>query len=49
MRADVAAYLEAIDSDQRSLFDRVHHLIMEVQPDARVVISYRMPNAVLCE
>jgi len=49
MRADVAAYLEAIDSDQRSLFDRVHHLIMEVQPDAGVVISYRMPNAVLCE
>jgi uncharacterized protein YdhG (YjbR/CyaY superfamily) len=47
MRADVAAYIEAIDNDQRPLFDRVHRLIMEVQPDAQAVISYKMPTYVI--
>lgn len=47
MRADVAAYIQAIDNDQRPLFDRVHRLVMEVQPAAQVVISYRMPTYVV--
>lgn len=36
MRGDAAAYIAAIDNDQRPLFDRVRRLIMEVQPDADV-------------
>ena len=47
MRADAVAYIEAIDNAQRPLFDRVHRLIMEVQPDADVVISYKMPTYVV--
>ena len=47
MRADAAAYIEANDNDQRPLFDRVHRLIMDVQPDAHVIISYRMPTYVV--
>jgi len=47
MRADVAAYIDAIVNDQRPLFDRVHRLIMEVQPDAHVVLSYSMPTYVV--
>ena len=47
VRADVSDYIEAIDKDQRPLFDCVHRLIMEVQPDAHVVISYRTPTYVV--
>lgn len=47
MRAEVAAYIDAIDDDHRPLFDRVHRLILEVQPDAQVVISYSMPTYVV--
>lgn len=47
MRAEVAAYIDAIDIDRRPLFDRVHRLILEVQPDAQVVISYSMPTYVV--
>lgn len=46
MRDDVAAYIDAIGSDRRALFDRVHRLIMDVQPDADVVLSYKMPTYV---
>jgi len=46
MEDDVAAYIEAIDAGHRPLFDRVHRLAMEVQPEARVVLSYKMPTFV---
>jgi len=46
MKDDVVAYIDAIDVDHRPLFDRVHRLVMEVQPDARVVLSYKMPTYV---
>lgn len=44
MRDDVAAYISAIETVQRPLCDRVHRLVMEVRPDARVVLSYKMPT-----
>jgi uncharacterized protein YdhG (YjbR/CyaY superfamily) len=47
MTDDVAAYIKAIDEEQRPLFDRVHRLFMEMQPDAQVVLSYRMPTYVV--
>jgi uncharacterized protein YdhG (YjbR/CyaY superfamily) len=43
---DVAAYIDAIDADRRPLFDRVHRLVMEVQPGARMILSYKMPTYV---
>jgi uncharacterized protein YdhG (YjbR/CyaY superfamily) len=46
MSDDVAAYIDAIDADRRPLFDRVHRLVMEVQPQARMVLSYKMPTYV---
>ena len=46
MDAGVAEYIDAIKADQRPLFDRVHGLIMEVQPDIEVVLSYKMPTYV---
>ena len=47
MADDVAAYIAAIDAERRPLFDRVHRLVMEVQPDTRVVMSYKMPTYVV--
>ncbi len=47
MDDDVAAYIEAIDPDRRPLFDRVHRLVLEVEPDARVVLAYKMPTYVV--
>ena len=46
MKDDLAAYIDAIDADDRPLFDRVHRLVMEVQPEARVILSYKMPTYV---
>ena len=46
MDDDVAAYIDAIDADHRQLFDRIHRLVTEVRPDARVVMSYKMPTYV---
>lgn len=40
----VRAYIEAIAPEHRPLFDRIHRLILEVQPDAAVVLSYEMPT-----
>ena len=44
MDAEVQKYIEAIPAAHRSLFDRVHGLILEVQPDAVVTISYGIPT-----
>jgi uncharacterized protein YdhG (YjbR/CyaY superfamily) len=40
----VAAYLDAITPEHRPLFDRVHALILDAQPDAAVSMSYGMPT-----
>ena len=39
----VRDYIEAIAPERRPLFDRVHRLVLEVHPDAEVVLSYQMP------
>jgi len=43
----VQGYIEAIRSEHRPLFDRLHGLILEAHPDADVVISYQMPTYVV--
>jgi uncharacterized protein YdhG (YjbR/CyaY superfamily) len=40
----VRSYIDAIGPDHRPLFDRLHRLILEVRPDATVVLSYQMPT-----
>jgi uncharacterized protein YdhG (YjbR/CyaY superfamily) len=45
-REIVTAYLDRIDADHRPLFDRVHRLVLEVRPDARMILSYKMPTYV---
>jgi uncharacterized protein YdhG (YjbR/CyaY superfamily) len=41
---DAAAYIAAIPSEHRPLFDRVHRLVVEACPDAEVAWSYKMPT-----
>lgn len=43
----VRDHLDAIAPERRPLFDRVHRLVLEVHPDAEVVISYDMPTFVV--
>jgi uncharacterized protein YdhG (YjbR/CyaY superfamily) len=40
----VQRYVDAIPAEQRPLFDRLHSLILELYPDAEVVISYQIPT-----
>lgn len=40
-------YLDAVDADDRPLCDRVHRLVMEVRPEARMVLSYTMSTYVV--
>ena len=40
----VRDYIEAIAPEHRPLFDRLHRLILEVHPDAAVVLSYQIPT-----
>ena len=40
----VQDYIDAIDPVLRPLFDRLHRLVLEEHPDARVVFSYKMPT-----
>ena len=44
MDTAVQKYIEAVPAAHRPLFDRVHGLIIEVQPDAVVTISYGIPT-----
>ena len=44
MDDEVQGYIDAIDPANRPLFDRLHHLILEVRPDVEVVLSYKMPT-----
>ena len=40
-------YIEAIAPEHRPLFDRVHQLILDVHPDADVMLSYKIPTFVV--
>ena len=40
----VTAYIDDIDPAHRPLFDRLQGLILEVRPEAEVVLSYDMPT-----
>jgi uncharacterized protein YdhG (YjbR/CyaY superfamily) len=40
----VADYIAGIPPEHRALFDRIHRLILDVCPDASVVMSYKMPT-----
>jgi uncharacterized protein YdhG (YjbR/CyaY superfamily) len=40
----VRDYIEAIGPENRPLFDRFHRLVLEVRPDAAVVLSYQIPT-----
>lgn len=40
----VQDYIDGIASEHRPLFDRVHRLVMELHPEADVVLSYRLPT-----
>lgn len=40
----VRDYIDAIAAERRPLFDRIHRLVLEVHPDAAVVLSYQMPT-----
>jgi uncharacterized protein YdhG (YjbR/CyaY superfamily) len=41
---EVTAYIKAIPSEHRPLFDRIHRLIVDASPDATVELSYKMPT-----
>ena len=40
----VRDYIDTIPAGYRPLFDRLHRLILDVHPDAQVVMSYQMPT-----
>jgi uncharacterized protein YdhG (YjbR/CyaY superfamily) len=40
----VQDYIDGIDPEYRPLFERIHRLILEVHPDAAVVLSYQIPT-----
>jgi uncharacterized protein YdhG (YjbR/CyaY superfamily) len=40
----VRDYIDAIPPEHRPLFDRLHRLVLEVHPDAAVMLSYKMPT-----
>ena len=40
----VRNYIDAIAPEHRPLFDRLHGLVLEVHPDAAVVLSYQIPT-----
>ena len=40
----VRDYINAITPEHRPLFDRLHRLILEAQPAATVVLSYKIPT-----
>lgn len=40
----VAEYVNAIPPEHRTLFDRIHRLILDACPGATVLLSYKMPT-----
>ena len=43
MNDAVREYIDAINPDYRPMFDRIHQLVLQVHPDADVVLSYQIP------
>jgi hypothetical protein len=43
MDAGVREYVAAIEPQYRALFDRLQQLVLEVHPDAAVMLSYKIP------
>jgi hypothetical protein len=43
MDAAVRDYIDAIAPANRPLFDRIHRLVLEVHPDAAMVLLYKIP------
>ena len=44
MDDDVSTYIDGIDPRYRTLFDRIHDLIVGVFPDVSITLSYDMPT-----
>ncbi|MEA2687342.1 MAG: hypothetical protein QOE93_2537 [Actinomycetota bacterium] len=42
----VRAYVDAIAPEHRPLFDRIQRLVLEVRPDAELILSYKIPTFV---
>ena len=40
----VRGYIDAIPDEHRSLFERLHQLILAAHPDATVGLSYKIPT-----
>jgi uncharacterized protein YdhG (YjbR/CyaY superfamily) len=40
----VTEYIDAIAPEHRTLFDRLHRLILEAHPDATLALSYQIPT-----
>jgi uncharacterized protein YdhG (YjbR/CyaY superfamily) len=40
----VCEYVTALQPDQRTLFERIHRLVLDACPTAQVVLSYKMPT-----
>ena len=40
----VREYIDAIPSEHRAMFDRLHRLILEAHPDVTVALSYGIPT-----
>ena len=40
----VRGYIDAIALEYRPLFDRIHRLVLEANPEAALVLSYQMPT-----
>ena len=40
----VQRYIDAIPAEQKPLFDRLQSLILDLYPDAEIVISYQIPT-----
>ncbi len=47
MEPAAQAYVDDIAAPTRPLFDRLHRLVLDLHPDADVVLSYRMPTFVV--
>lgn len=44
MPSHVQEYIDDIPAEHRPLFDRLHRLIVQAQPEAELVWSYQMPT-----
>lgn len=44
MNKDVQRYVDAVPEDRKSLFEKLHAVIMDLYPNAVVVISYQIPT-----